>query len=63
MKNDISVVCFLLIDGRAVPVQDLTEEQRQRWKDGACRRLSRNMSEYYSQHPEEYKNLQKGADL
>ena len=61
-KDDITVVCYLLIDGQAVPVEELTEEQRQRWSESASRRLSENMSEYYSQHPDEYARLCESLD-
>ena len=53
-KNDLSFVCYVLIDGQTIPVDELTDEQRQRWQQGMSQRLSENMSFYYSEHPEEY---------
>lgn len=61
-KDDISVVCYLLIDGQAVPVEELTEEQRKRWNESASRRLSENMSDYYSQNMGEYAKLCESLD-
>ena len=53
-KNDLSFVCYVLIDGQTIPVDELTDDQRQRWQQGISQRLSENMSFYYSEHPEEY---------
>lgn len=53
-KSDLSFVCYVLIDGQTIPVDELTDEQRQRWQQGMSQRLSENMSFYYSEHPEEY---------
>lgn len=52
-KSDLSFVCYVLIDGQTIPVEKLTDDQRQRWQQGMCQRLSENMSFYYSEHPEE----------
>lgn len=56
-KSDLSFVCYLLIDGQTIPLDELTDEQRERWQQGMSRRLSENMSFYYSEHPEEYTSL------
>lgn len=55
-KSDLSFVCYVLIDGQTIPVDELTDEQRQRWQQGMNQRLSENMSFYYSEpeHQEEY---------
>lgn len=53
-KSDLSFVCYVLIDGQTIPVEELTDDQRQRWQQGMSQRLSDNMSFYYSEHPEEY---------
>ena len=53
-KSDLSFVCYVLIDDQTIPVEKLTDDQRQRWQQGMSRRLSENMSFYYSEHPEEY---------
>lgn len=53
-KSDLSFVCYVLIDGQTIPVDELTDEQRERWQQGMSRRLSENMSLYYSEHQEEY---------
>ena len=57
-KDDITVVGFLILeDGRTVPFEEATEEEIQRFRANAARRLSERLSEYYTQHPEEYANL------
>ena len=54
-KNDITVVGFMILeDGRKVPMEDLTPEQREAWKRSCCERLSQRLSDYFTQHPEEY---------
>lgn len=53
-KSDLSFVCYVLIDGQTIPVEKLTDDQRQRWQQCMSQRLSENMSFYYSEHPEEY---------
>lgn len=53
-KRELSFVCYMILeDGSTVPFEDLTEEQRRRFRENAARRLSENMSGYYTQHPEE----------
>jgi len=47
----------LMPDGRAVPVGELTEEEREQWRANMRERLSSDMSAYYTQHPEEYARL------
>ena len=56
-KSDLSFVCYVLIDGQTIPVDELSDEQRERWQQGMSQRLSENMSFYYSEHPEEYTAL------
>ena len=54
-KNEITVVGFLILeDGGTVPMEDLTPEQRETWKEACRRRLSERMSDYFTQHPEEW---------
>ena len=45
------------IDGRAVPLRELTEEERERWRESLRARLSETMSDYYARRPEEYAAL------
>lgn len=57
-KNEITVVSFMILeDGSTVPFEDLTEEQKEHWREACCRRLSTRLSTYYSKHPEEYARL------
>lgn len=54
----MTCVSFVLMpDGRTVPVGELTEEEREQWRANMRRRLSEDMSAYYTQHPEEYARL------
>lgn len=57
-KKEITVVCYVLMpDGRTVPVEDLTEEELAAWHERQLQRLSEDMSDYYTQHPENYAKL------
>ena len=57
-RKEITVVCYVLMpDGRTVPVEDLTEEERAEWHRRQLQRLSEDMSDYYTQHPTEYRDL------
>lgn len=52
-KTELKFRCFIEIDGAdAVPMESLSAEEKERamgiWRE----RLSRNMSAWYSQHPE-----------
>ena len=54
----LTCVSFVLMpDGRTVPVGELTEEEREQWRANMRRRLSEDMSAYYTQHPEECARL------
>ena len=57
-RREITVVCYVLMpDGRTVPVEDLTEEERAEWHRRQLKRLSEDLSAYYTQHPENYAKL------
>ena len=54
----MTCVSFVIFpDGRTVPVEELTPEEKTEWQRRMLRRLSENMSDYYTQHPEEYARL------
>lgn len=56
-RKEITVRCFVIMpDGRTVPVEDLTDEERAEWHRRQLRRLSEDMSDYFTQHPEEYRD-------
>ena len=42
-----------LKDGRTIPIEEMTPEERERVNKSMNERLSRVMSEYYSNHPDE----------
>lgn len=51
------VINIIMEDGSIVPFDDMTEEQHRLWEKNTCARLSENMSDYYTQHPDRYKSL------
>ena len=53
-KRELSFVCYMILeDGSTVPFEELSEEQRRRFRENARERLSARMSDYYTQHPGE----------
>lgn len=57
-KKELSFVCYMILeDGSTVPFEDLSEEQLQRFRKNAAQRLTERMSDYYTQHPEEFAML------
>ncbi len=56
-KPDITVRGFVLYESGPVAVEDLTVEQRETWLTHMRDRLSENMSDYYTQHPEAWKRI------
>lgn len=57
-SKKLGYVCYVIMPGRGpVPLENLTPEERAQWAENKRRRLSENMSAYYSQHPEEYAAL------
>ena len=56
--KELGFQCFVLMPGRGpVPVEELTQEERAQWLANMRRRLSENLSDYFTQHPEEYAKL------
>lgn len=57
-KDDLSFVCYMILeDGSTVPWEELTPEQVGRFRERAAERLSAGMSDYYTQHPDEFARL------
>ena len=57
-RKELTCASFVLMpDGRAVPLRELTEEERERWRESLRARLSETMSDYYARRPEEYAAL------
>lgn len=46
-----------LEDGSVVAWDELTEEQRQDWREKSAERSRKYLNEYYANHPEEYEKL------
>lgn len=57
-EDDIKVIGYLILeDGGTVPMEEATPEQLQRFQENAAKRASIMLSDYYSQHPEQYEKL------
>ena len=57
-KDDIEVVGYLILEnGSIIPWDERTPEQDRRFRENATKRLTAAMSDYYTQHPEEYAKL------
>lgn len=57
-NKKLGYVCYVIMPDRGpVPLENLTAEERAQWAENKRRRLSENMSAYYTQHPEEYAAL------
>lgn len=61
-KSDITVRGYVLYESGPVPVEELTEEQRETWQAHMCSRLSEAMSDYYTQHPDQWERLCRSLD-
>lgn len=58
MASKLKYRCLIEIDGQEpVELDSLSSEEKERVRGIWSARLSRNMSAYYSQHPEEYGKL------
>ena len=57
-KKELTCVSFVIMpDGRTVPADELTAEEHAQWQENMRRRLSENLSDFYTQHPELYARL------
>lgn len=54
--RELKVRCYMhiLATDKTVPIEELTPEEREYCAEQMRERLSRNMSDYYAQHPEAY---------
>ena len=56
--KELTCVSYVIMpDGRTVLADELTPEEHAQWQANMLRRLSENMSDYYTQHPEQYARL------
>lgn len=54
----LGYVCYVLMPDRGpVPVNELTPEEKEQWHANMRRRLTENMSDYYTQHPDEWQKM------
>ncbi len=57
-KRELTCVSYVMMpDGRTVKADELTPEENRQWQENMRRRLSEELSAYYTQHPEEYARL------
>lgn len=57
-RKELTGRCFIEINGApAVPFDSLSAEEKARVMDIWSERLSRTMSAYYTNHPEEYSKI------
>lgn len=57
-RKELTCVSYVIFpDGRTVLADELTPEEHAQWQQNMLRRLSENMSDYYTQHPEQYARL------
>ena len=56
--KELTCVSFVIMpNGRTVPADELTAEEHAQWQENMRRRLSENLSDFYTQHPELYARL------
>lgn len=56
-KPLICVGYITLKDGRTIPLEEMTDKERERVNNSMNERLSRVMSEHYRLHPEEFEKI------
>lgn len=57
-RKPLTCVGYITLkDGRTIPVEDMTAEERERVNKSMNERLSRVMSEYFRLHPEEFEKI------
>ena len=56
--KELMCTSFVIMpEGRTVPVDELTPEETAQWQRHMAARLGEVMSDYYTQHPEEYSKI------
>ena len=56
--KDLTCVSYVIMpDGRSVSADELTTEEAAQWQRNMSERLGEGMSDYYTQHPEEFSNF------
>lgn len=58
MARELTCVSYVIFpDGRTAAAAELTDEEREQWRENMRRRLSEGLSDWYTQHPESYARL------
>ena len=52
-KNDLTCRGFLLKDDKAIPFEDLTEQEKEDWRKDASKRMERSFALSYKRDPEQ----------
>lgn len=57
-NRKLTCVSYVIMpDGRTVPVSELTPAEWEQWQKNMAERFRKTMTEYYTQHPDEYRRL------
>lgn len=57
-SNELTTTAVVILeDGTVKAPDELTDDEKRRWRENSTKRLSSAMSRYYSQHPDEFVNL------
>ena len=56
-RPPLTARCFVMMDDKTVEWDDMTDQEESQLRERWSERLSSTMSDYYSQHPDEYKRL------
>lgn len=56
-KELTATVSVIMEDGTVKPFEELTAEEEKRLRENIRKRLEKSMSQYYSNHPEEFAKL------
>lgn len=61
-NRKLTCVSYIIMpDGTTKLLEELTDEERAQWQRNMRERLSETMSDYYTQHPDEYRRLGMGT--
>lgn len=57
-RKPLTCVGYITLkDGRTIPLEEMTDKERERVNNSMNERLSRVMSEYFRLHPEEFEKI------
>ena len=57
-NRKLTCVSYIIMpDGKTKLLEELTDEERAQWQKNMRGRLRETISDYYTQHPDEYRRL------